>query len=117
MTTGTVSLNFIQRHPSLLRCSPKFTQMSLNIQKKNTLLYNKALGNQNSNGEILITKNSGNSGLTHVMQINEKIVNEKDIVQKIEIIKLDNINLNSHLDLQDSSKSETSSLFLSSVIK
>ncbi len=70
-----------------------FDCLKMNIQKKNTVLYNKALGNQNSNGEILITKNSGNSGLTHVMQINEKIVNEKDIVQKIEIIKLDNINL------------------------
>lgn len=70
-----------------------FNCLKINIKNKNTELYNQALGNEMSSGEILITKNSGNSGLTHVMNNNKKNFNEKDIIEKIEIVKLDSFNL------------------------
>ena len=70
-----------------------FNCLKINIKNKNTELYNQALGNEMSSGEILITKNSGNSGLTHVIHNNKKNFNEKDIIEKIEIVKLDSFNL------------------------
>lgn len=70
-----------------------FNCLKINIKNKNTELYNQALGNGMSSGEILITKNSGNSGLTHIIHNNERNFNEKDIIEKIEIIKLDSFNL------------------------
>lgn len=70
-----------------------FNCLKINIKNKNTELHNQALGNEMSSGEILITKNSGNSGLTHIIHNNKRNFNEKDIVEKIKIIKLDSFNL------------------------
>ena len=67
--------------------------LKINLKKNSTEIYNEALGKDISSGEILITKNSGNSGLTHIIESNEINLNEKDIVQKIKIINLDSLNL------------------------
>ena len=71
-----------------------FECLKTNIQSKNVKFYNCALGAENSKGDVLVTKNSGNSGNTHVIKDNQKIFNKIDVIQKIEIMLLDNLNLN-----------------------
>jgi FkbM family methyltransferase len=71
-----------------------FECLKSNILSKNVEFYNSALGKEFSQGEILITKNSGNSGQTHLIKDKKKKYEKDDIIQKIEILHLDNLNLN-----------------------
>ena len=49
-----------------------FECLKSNILSKNVEFYNSALGKEFSQGEILITKNSGNSGQTHLIKDKKK---------------------------------------------
>ena len=71
-----------------------FDCLKLNIKKDNVKFYNSALGKKKTKGKILVTKNSGNSGNSKVLNERKLYNSDIDFIQDIEIIALDSLELN-----------------------
>ena len=70
-----------------------FECLKLNIKSQNAKLYNLGLGEKKLETEVVITKTSGNSGLSRTLTDYDQ-VKKKDEIQKIKLIDLDSLNLN-----------------------
>ncbi len=70
-----------------------FECLELNIKSKNTKLFNLGLGETKIEKKVVITKSSGNSGLSRTIT-DYYNVKKEDEIQNIKLIDLDSLNLN-----------------------
>ncbi len=56
--------------------------LKLNVNSKNVQFYNMALGEKYKEGSIIVTKKSGNSGLSHIFNKNTEDLKKMKIMRK-----------------------------------
>ena len=86
-------LNFFENLYCFEPVEEFFDCLKRNVDSKNVEFYNMALGEKYEDGTIIVTKNSGNSGLSHICNENTGKLKNDENFESIQIIDLDSLNL------------------------